>query len=539
MEEKKYLGVMLDCSRNAVMSVEGLKEFILVLEKLGYNCLQLYTEDTYELNGEPLFGYLRGRYTKTELKEIDGYARAHGIELIPCIQTLAHLNQIFQFPKYDKIRDISDIMLIGEEKTYELIEKMFQTLAECYQSRYIHIGMDEAHLLGLGKYLDRNGYQNRFDILLGHLQRVCEIAKKYEFKPMMWSDMFFRLAFGGDYYDKTKDVPEEVKAKVPEEIELAYWDYYNEDKELVEHMVDCHLSFGRKTWFFGGAWKWCGFNVSNQYSFDTTSVALPICREKGLDNVLITMWGDNGNESSPYGVLPALTYAAECYRGNYDLKNAKKKFEEIFHENWDDFMLLDYPMPKAIKRANKYTSGAKEMLYNDYFLGKMDSMVRGDGLEGKTYKKLYKKLLQAEKRSENYGYLFHSNALLCKALAIKYDLGVRTRKAYKSGDRKAVKKLLADYKKVTVYLQSFLDSFRETWTKTNKPHGFDVQEIRIGGVLARTKSCMARLKNYASGKIDKIEELDEEIVDFITGETPSEEMTDRNVYSFLATVNIL
>ena len=50
---------------------------------------------------------------------------------------------------------------------------------------------------------------------------------------------------------------------------------------------------------------------------------------------------------------------------------------------------------------------------------------------------------------------------------------------------------------------------------------------------------MARLKAYASGKIDVIEELDEKIVDFFTGGEPSEEMADRNMYSVLATVNIL
>ena len=47
--KKGYLGVMLDCSRNAVMSVAELKNFILTLKKTGYNCLQLYTEDTYEI----------------------------------------------------------------------------------------------------------------------------------------------------------------------------------------------------------------------------------------------------------------------------------------------------------------------------------------------------------------------------------------------------------------------------------------------------------------------------------------------------------
>ena len=79
--KKGYLGVMLDCSRNAVMSVAELKNFILTLKKTGYNCLQLYTEDTYEIEGEPQFGYRRGKYTKAELKEIDAFAKKNGVEL--------------------------------------------------------------------------------------------------------------------------------------------------------------------------------------------------------------------------------------------------------------------------------------------------------------------------------------------------------------------------------------------------------------------------------------------------------------------------
>ena len=53
-------GVMVDCSRNAVMTVEQLKKFITVISKMGYNQLHLYMEDTYEVNDEKFFGYLRG-----------------------------------------------------------------------------------------------------------------------------------------------------------------------------------------------------------------------------------------------------------------------------------------------------------------------------------------------------------------------------------------------------------------------------------------------------------------------------------------------
>ena len=84
-------GVMLDLSRNAVMSIPAFKEYLGYLKKMGYNCVYFYNEDCYEIEDEPHFGYLRGRYSISEMKELDAYANSLGIEIIPCIQTLAHL----------------------------------------------------------------------------------------------------------------------------------------------------------------------------------------------------------------------------------------------------------------------------------------------------------------------------------------------------------------------------------------------------------------------------------------------------------------
>ena len=84
-KEKVYFeknGVMLDCSRNAVFTVEKVKSILRILAKLGMNVLMLYTEDTYEVSEDPYFGIYRGRYTKDEIKEIDAYASTFGIELV-------------------------------------------------------------------------------------------------------------------------------------------------------------------------------------------------------------------------------------------------------------------------------------------------------------------------------------------------------------------------------------------------------------------------------------------------------------------------
>ena len=160
---EKMLCVMTDCSKNGVMKPDAVKEFASMIKEMGYNALMLYTEDTYEIESQPYFGHLRGRYSKNELKDIDGFCREIGIELIPCIQTLAHLQKIFNWQfTYRDVNDRDDILLVGEEKTYELIEEMIKTVSECFSSRKIHIGMDEAYDVGNGEYLRRHGQREHF-----------------------------------------------------------------------------------------------------------------------------------------------------------------------------------------------------------------------------------------------------------------------------------------------------------------------------------------------------------------------------------------
>ena len=49
------------------------------------------------------------------------------------------------------------------------------------------------------------------------------------------------------------------------------------------------------------------------------------------------------------------------------------------------------------------------------------------------------------------------------------------------------------------------------WMAENKPHGFDVQDHRLGGLLQRMRSCMERLQDYRDGRIEAIPELEEKI----------------------------
>ena len=78
-----------------------------------------------------------------------------GIEMIPCVQTLAHLRTVLRWPAMMEYRDDEDILIVEEEKTYRLIDAMLKSLSEMYTSRRIHLGMDEAFYMGYGNCFRR------------------------------------------------------------------------------------------------------------------------------------------------------------------------------------------------------------------------------------------------------------------------------------------------------------------------------------------------------------------------------------------------
>lgn len=502
---EKMLGFMLDCSRNAVMKPSEVKEFAALLKKMGYNTLMLYTEDTYELDGHEFFGHFRGRYSKDELKELDSYCGSIGIELVPCIQTLAHLENMFKWEGvYGEVNDCDNILLCGEEKTYQLIEDMFKTVSECFTTKKIHIGMDEAFRVGSGKYQKIHGIEDKFDIVNRHLHRVCALADKYGFDPMIWSDMFYSLALGTHEYG-TCDNPEKIleKAALPENISLVYWDYSNTDPQKYTERLNAHKLFGRKIIFAGAAWSCFRIAPRNQFSLKTAAAAIPACIEFGVDGFLFCNWGDDGSECSVYATLPAIFYEAQLAQGNFDLDDIKAKFKELIGYDFDAFMDLEKPDAPG---GNHCCNPSKYLLYSDTFMGITDFRY-SDG-NASFYKELAKELA-SYKNGGRYDYLFDSYSALCSALAVKAPLGVKTRTAYQNGDKAAICELASEYGKAVEKIEAFQFKFENLWFTENKPHGFDVQDIRLGGILSRLKSCKRRLEKYVAGEISEIPELSE------------------------------
>lgn len=564
------IGYMTDCSRNAVARVDTLKKLVRQAALMGYHFIGLYLEDTLAIPEEPYFGYMRGAYTKEEIAGVVRYAELFGVEIRPYVETLAHLNQIIRYEHYQKFIDTDDILLAGDERTYAFLDHYLKAVSDAFPSRRVNLGMDEAHMVGLGKYLDAHGYQNRVEIIQKHLERVMEICRKYGLQPQMWSDMFFRLAFGGEYYVKDKPMADNVK--IPEGLELVYWDYYSADEEHYDDMLRQHRKMTDKVSFAGGVWKWIGFAPHNRYSAVIGKAALSSCRRNGITSVVMTGWGDDGGEASQFSILPGLFEDARLV---YEDDLPEAAFYALTGIREEDYMKLDLsnPLPEREDRVN---NAGKFLLYNDVLLGVFDPLAKqltegyyadaakqpgdgyyadaakqlGDGccedvakqLANGYYENAAKQLEQAVRDSSGSSlcYVLKTQASLCRVLQDKANLGMVIRAAYGAGDREKLREIAEEaIPQLLEKMDRFYQDFRKQWMSENKAFGFEVQSLRIGGLRQRILEVQQRMEEYLSGELAEIDELEKPVLPFAYCEGADVTTLDYNRWNYIVTTAVI
>ena len=505
-------GLMLDCSRNGVLTNEKVKELILTCALMGHNRLLLYTEDTYKLEKYPYFGYLRGGYSKEDIKDFVSYGESFGVELVPCIQTLGHLRQALKWNPHANLRDGCDTLLVDCDEVYEFIEESIKFSRECFNSKDIHVGMDESTEMGLHRYLNLHGFSNRVELFSRHLSKVIEICKKYDFSPMIWSDMYFRLNSKDIEYYIDTPLPEETIKLIPRDVQLVYWDYYHEDVETYQRMISYHKDAPNHIVFAGGSWRWKGHAPSIERSIQFTKSAYDACLKEGINDAFITAWGDDGSECSFFSVLPVLAQASVMSYEEYDEKKIDSLLKSISGDSLDDFLAMDLPDKPAKKLLYPMYNPSKFFLYQDVLLGIFDKQVKEDFAEN--YKKFAGILAEKAKKSVRFSYIYDSLAKLCDALSIKVDLGVKLRAAYKANDKKELRNCINNIDPLLSKLELFRNSVEKQWMIECRPFGYEVLDGRLGFLRNRILSAKQRVLDYLDGKIERIEELEQEILPF-------------------------
>lgn len=89
---------------------------------------------------------------------------------------------------------------------------------------------------------------------------------------------------------------------------------------------------------------------------------------------------------------------------------------------------------------------------------------------------------------------------------------MRARKAYKEGDRDALKVLADEIPRLIRKLDKFYAAYKAQWERDSRPWGFQVQDVRLGGLKQRMLHCREILTDYLDGSTRSIPELETEIL---------------------------
>ena len=495
-------GMMLDMSRGGVMTVEAVKRMIDAQAALGLNLMMLYTEDTYPVAGYPYLGYLRGRYTEAELRELDDYAASSGVELVPCIQTLAHLEQFLQWSESTPLKDNDTCLLVDEPKVYDFIRAELESVSRIFRSRRIHIGMDEAHGIGLGKYYALHGPTDRFALLTRHLNRVVDMCQSLGLKPIMWSDMFYRLGSAkNDYYDPDARVPESAVANIPQ-VALCYWDYYHQDESFYTGMLEGHRRMGKEVVFAGGLWTWSGFLPQVKRTEATSFPALRACLKAGVNTVLATLWGDDGCETDYRLTLNQLPiYSEHCWLGDACTpEECHRQGERLtgLPQGVYEAMGAFYPNAEDLRPG-------KMLVYADPLYPLLEGLWDLTGYA----ESLDKAAAVLAGRPEDPRCVYAGLLLTIAQKKLAWISVLRP--AYVRGDRAEVSRMAREeLPALRALYERLLTVWRDQWEEARKRNGWETPCARLGAVMARLDDVQHALLRWAEGQTDRVDELEEQ-----------------------------
>lgn len=512
-------GFLFDCTRGNVVTVAAFQRWLRRLALLGYNVGMIYVKDAYQLPGEPFFGLMRGAYSQDEIRAIDAYAQKLGIEIMASIQALGHVEPIMQYWAYGKVKDTSSTLLVDEPATYVLLEKMIGFWSEALSTRRIHLGMDETHDLGRGRFMDLNGYEQPINIYNRHLGKVCEMCDRMGLEPIIWADMYFRFANKHQsYYETDLEIAQEVKRMIPPQVQLSYWDYYHRDVETYETMLTKTRDLnGSRPFMASGVWTWTTMWTDYEQTAATVKPCIDACRNIGADELIFTLWGDDGGHCDIDSALAGLALAADYAfkpEAETDGPQLRKLYQVACGTCYDRQLAVGEMILTSYKEDGKVLRKIREKttLWDDPLMGMgyygLDKANPGIWEQVvQDYRKILAKLTdyRQDKAAGDIG----NACLLLELLIAKIEFRRDLLAAYRQRDRLKLQNLAtAGIDHVMEKLASFSDSFRERWFEFYKSYGLELFQIRMGAQQQRFLETKRRLQELLDGKVEAIDELD-------------------------------
>jgi hexosaminidase len=200
---------------------QGVNDRLIpLLARLKYNAV-LVMSDYVQWDTAKAGGYANPQgATKAEAARVAELARTHGLEVIPLIETLSHVNWMFANGKnLDLVQDPQGQAnyaydTLNPETYSRVILPILKEAVEVFHPKVIHIGHDEVR--NRDRFPARpNGVAAGFETLYADdTRRLHDALAGMGVATMIWHDVAFSDSLIGT-----------LPAQLPKDLQVAYWNY--------------------------------------------------------------------------------------------------------------------------------------------------------------------------------------------------------------------------------------------------------------------------------------------------------------------------
>lgn len=371
----------------------------------------------------------------------------------------------------------------------------------------------------------------------------------FSFYPPISYPSFPTLAGDGrtPHYVDDVPAPQSVHPKdLPSTASLIYWDYYHTAPEPYIRRIQEHKRLSDRTPIVAtGIWTWSRMWAQLPFSAAAIRACLAACKAEGVREVLATIWGDDGGECDILSALPGIHLFAELgYGSGVSQDHLEKSFRILSGGSLADWMTasdLDCPRtssdPSVPDGINGFPGGSsssspppnphpqnpsnisKWILWEDPLVSPLAKQYEsmGPGLP-RFYAELAQKLQQVSSPQalQETETIYPLNRRLrfptamAKVLSLKAGIAARARSCYTNRDVMGMRLLLdTQVRPLLQSVQELWTLHRQMWMETYRSFGWEVIELRYGGLRTRLETMIWRIEEWMRAVEDPSRSMEE------------------------------
>ncbi|MCP4904583.1 MAG: family 20 glycosylhydrolase [bacterium] len=312
-------GIMLDVSRGKVPSRHTVEELIDLCSRLRLNVLMLYVEHTFDFRAHPEVGAGASPLDAQTILAIDTYAAERGVELIPCLQSLGHMEHVLSLDRYAKLAESDRLWSLSPSRseTYDFLGDLYDEFLPLFRSARFNANCDEPFDLGRGQSAERFPRKSPGRLFADHVSRLRRLAGRHEKKLMIWAD----FALGH---------PDQIDRIERDVVLMDWWYEANFDFDRIQKL----RRSGFEVWACPGTSSWNSLFPRVANSCENITGWADAGRRHGATGLLNTDWGDFGHYNAIGVSLHSYAWGAQqAWSGELDANAFDRAFaRHVFGE---------------------------------------------------------------------------------------------------------------------------------------------------------------------------------------------------------------